>query len=302
MKNLISKGAPKMVGLSSYVFAIAFLCLLVDTLVNGVRMGDMVLCFAPLFSSLKEKMTKGLDKLNGIIKDEEDDGDDVFDKKLDSLEERFERKIERKMEEEMDIERKLKEEERKEREEEEREEREEREEEEAEEREERLKEFEEMIKAKYERGEELTPKEQFALELIMENEELEQERKRSDAEYEAKKAAEKEAKKAKRKEMFSKFGKAITGIGTNSSSGKSSATNNSQSGTSPKKEIRKVWTMKYVGPENRKAPNGFVNVPSMQQTYRPTHNEIVEALKNMGYSSADINSIAGGPDSWWEPV
>ena len=59
----------------------------------------------------------------------------------------------------------------------------------------------------------------------------------------------------------------------------------------------KVWTMKYVGPSNR-APS-ILNVPSTQQCYRPTHNEIVEALKAIGYSSADASALAG-PDSWWK--
>ena len=69
-------------------------------------MGDVVLCFGPLFSGLKEKMTKGLNKLKSLIEDE--DGDDVLDKKLDRLEERFEKSI--------DMERKLDEWERKKRE------------------------------------------------------------------------------------------------------------------------------------------------------------------------------------------
>lgn len=304
-------------------------------------MGDVVLCFGPLFSGLKEKMTKGLNKLNSLIEDE--DGDDVLDKKLDRLEERFEKSI--------DMERKLDEWERKKREKEaERERKKEEEEEERrkeveeediedvwkrriaekyargekltpreqfaleliqeneelrlteEEKEERRKRWEAEIVAKYERGEELTPNEKKALELIMENEQIELEMQQRDAEYEAKMAAEKEEKKKKRKEMISKVGKAIASIGANSSSVNGPATNNSQGGSSTQKKVAKVWTMKYVGPENKKAPNGFVNVPSTQQCYRPSHNELVEALKKMGYSSADINSIAGGPDSWWEPV
>ena len=129
-------------------------------------MGDVVLCFCPLFSGLKEKMTKGLNKLNSLIEDE--DGDDVLDKKLDRLEERFEKSI--------DMERKLDEWERKKREKEA-----ERERKKEEEEEEGRKEVEEediedvwkrRIAEKYARGEKLTPKEQFALELIQENEEL----------------------------------------------------------------------------------------------------------------------------------
>ena len=276
------------------------ICFLIYSVLNGEEMGDVVLCFGPLFSGLKEKMTKGLNKLNSLIEDE--DGDDVLDKKLDSLEERFEKSIdmERKLDE---WERKKREkEEERERKKEEEERRKEVEEEEREKREERLHEYEEKLLEKYERGEELTPNEKKALELIMENEQIELEMQQREAEYEAKMEAEKEAKKQKRKEMFSKVGKAIASIGANSSSANGPATNNSQGGSSTQKKVAKVWTMKYVGPENKKAPNGFVNVPSTQQCYRPSHNELVEALKKMGYSSADINSIAGGPDSWWEPV
>jgi hypothetical protein len=243
------------------------------------------------------------------VEGDEDDGEDVLDKMINRLEEKVEKgtDIERLLEERERKQREKEEErERREREKEEEEERREREKEEEEkrreEREERAERYEEMVMEKYERGEELTAKEKYALSLILENEQIEVEKQQMIAECDAKIAAEKEAKKAKRKEMLSKVGKAIGSIASSSSSSSSSATTNSQSNTSPQKTVRKVWTMKYVGPENRKAPNGFVNVPSMQQTFRPTHDELVEALKNMGYSSVDINSIAGGPDSWWEPV
>ena len=258
-------------------------------------MGDVVLCFCPLFSGLKEKMTKGLNKLNSLIEDE--DGDDVLDKKLDRLEERFEKSI--------DMERKLDEWERKKREKEA-----ERERKKEEEEEEGRKEVEEediedvwkrRIAEKYARGEKLTPREQFALELIQENEEIRAEQKRSDAEYEAKMEAEKEAKKQKRKEMFSKVGKAIASIGANSSSANGPATNNSQGGSSTQKKVAKVWGMKYVGPKDNRAPGGIINVPSGNQTGRPTTSEIREALQSLGYSSADASALAG-PDSWWKAV
>jgi len=60
----------------------------------------------------------------------------------------------------------------------------------------------------------------------------------------------------------------------------------------------KVWTMKYVGPSDNRAP-GILNVPSRNQTGRPTTSEIREALKAIGYSSADASALAG-PDSWWK--
>ena len=262
-------------------------------------MGDVVLCFGPLFSGLKEKMTKGLNKLNSLIEDE--DGDDVLDKKLDSLEERFEKSIdmERKLDE---WERKKREkEEERERKKEEEERRKEVEEEEREKREERLHEYEEKLLEKYERGEELTPNEKKALELIMENEQIELEMQQREAEYEAKMEAEKEAKKQKRKEMFSKVGKAIASIGANSSSANGPATNNSQGGSSTQKKVAKVWGMKYVGPKDNRAPGGIINVPSGNQTGRPTTSEIREALQSLGYSSADASALAG-PDSWWKAV
>ena len=271
------------------------ICFLIYSVLNGEEMGDVVLCFGPLFSGLKEKMTKGLNKLNSLIEDE--DGDDVLDKKLDRLEERFEKSI--------DMERKLDEWERKKREKEA-----ERERKKEEEEEERRKEVEEediedvwkrRIAEKYARGEKLTPREQFALELIQENEEIRAEQKRSDAEYEAKMEAEKEAKKQKRKEMFSKVGKAIASIGANSSSANGPATNNSQGGSSTQKKVAKVWGMKYVGPKDNRAPGGIINVPSGNQTGRPTTSEIREALQSLGYSSADASALAG-PDSWWKAV
>ena len=275
------------------------ICFLIYSVLNGEEMGDVVLCFGPLFSGLKEKMTKGLNKLNSLIEDE--DGDDVLDKKLDRLEERFEKSI--------DMERKLDEWERKKREKEEKREgkkeeeerREEVEEEEREKREERLHEYEEKLLEKYERGEELTPNEKKALELIMENEQIELEMQQREAEYEAKMEAEKEAKKQKRKEMFSKVGKAIASIGANSSSANGPATNNSQGGSSTQKKVAKVWGMKYVGPKDNRAPGGIINVPSGNQTGRPTTSEIREALQSLGYSSADASALAG-PDSWWKAV
>lgn len=316
------------------------ICFLIYSVLNGEEMGDVVLCFGPLFSGLKEKMTKGLNKLNSLIEDE--DGDDVLDKKLDRLEERFEKSI--------DMERKLDEWERKKREKEaERERKKEEEEEERrkeveeediedvwkrriaekyargekltpreqfaleliqeneelrlteEEKEESRKRWEAEIVAKYERGEELTPNEKKALELIMENEQIELEMQQREAEYEAKMEAEKEAKKQKRKEMFSKVGKAIASIGANSSSANGPATNNSQGGSSTQKKVAKVWGMKYVGPKDNRAPGGIINVPSGNQTGRPTTSEIREALQSLGYSSADASALAG-PDSWWKAV
>lgn len=275
------------------------ICFLIYSVLNGEEMGDVVLCFCPLFSGLKEKMTKGLNKLNSLIEDE--DGDDVLDKKLDSLEERFEKSIdmERKLDE---WERKKREkEEERERKKEEEERRKEVEEEEREKREERLHEYEEKLLEKYERGEELTPNEKKALELIMENEQIELEMQQREAEYEAKMEAEKEAKKQKRKEMFSKVGKAIASIGANSSSANGPATNNSQGGSSTQKKVAKVWGMKYVGPKDNRAPGGIINVPSGNQTGRPTTSEIREALQSLGYSSADASALAG-PDSWWKAV
>ena len=113
--------------------------------------------------------------------------------------------------------------------------------------------------------------------------------------------AEKEAKKQKRKEMFSKVGKAIASIGANSSSANGPATNNSQGGSSTQKKVAKVWGMKYVGPKDNRAPGGIINVPSGNQTGRPTTSEIREALQSLGYSSADASALAG-PDSWWKAV
>ena len=271
------------------------ICFLIYSVLNGEEMGDVVLCFGPLFSGLKEKMAKGLNKLNSLIEDE--DGDDVLDKKLDRLGERFEKSI--------DMERKLDEWERKKREKEEEKEEEERrkevEEEERKKREESLHDYEEKLLEKYKRGEELTPNEKKALELIMENEQIELEMQQMEAEYEAKMEAEKEAKKQKRKEMFSKVGKAIASIGANSSSANGPATNNSQGGSSTQKKVAKVWGMKYVGPKDNRAPGGIINVPSGNQTGRPTTSEIREALQSLGYSSADASALAG-PDSWWKAV
>ena len=65
--------------------------------------------------------------------------------------------------------------------------------------------------------------------------------------------------------------------------------------------IMKVWTMRYVGPRDNRAPGGFINVPSRNQTGRPTTSEIREALQSLGYSSADANALAG-PDSWWQAL
>ena len=315
MKNNITK-IPRMCGMlrwQSPIFIIALAILfIIDSILNGEGMGDVVLCFAPFFSGLKDKLTKGLNILNEKLDqvdeeeddedddeedddEEDDDEEDDEDGEEEDIEDVWKRRISEKYargekltpREQFALELIQENEELRLTE---------------EEKEERRKRWEAEIVAKYERGEELTPNEKKALELIMENEQIELEMQQREAEYEAKMAAEKEEKKKKRKEMISKVGKAIASIGANSSSVNGPATNNSQGGSSTQKKVAKVWTMKYVGPENKKAPNGFVNVPSTQQCYRPSHNELVEALKKMGYSSADINSIAGGPDSWWEPV
>ena len=259
-------------------------------------MGDAVLCLGPLFSGLKNKMAKGLDKLNGFMKEDDEEGDDVFDKALDKLEGRFEKGIERRIERD---ERKWKEEEeaeeRKWREEAEEEERKLKEEEEMWEREDRLIDFEESVKEKYERGEELTAQEQKALGLIMENEQLEVEKQQIIE-------AAKEERKEKRKEMFSKIGKAIAGIGAKGASANGSATNNSQSNTSPQKNVRKVWTMRYIGQGRSDGPE-ILQVPSANQTGRPTGNEIKEALMSLGYDSGTASSLAnGGGESTWEVI
>ena len=96
--------------------------------------------------------------------------------------------------------------------------------------------------------------------------------------------------------------KGAVNLASNSSSSSNSVTNNSQSKSTPQKTVRKVWTMKYVGPEDNRAPGGPINVPSGNQTGRPTTQEVIEALKAIGYSNADANALGGVPDSWWKSV
>ena len=276
MKNNITK-IPRMCGMlrwQSPIFIIALAILfIIDSILNGEGMGDVVLCFAPFFSGLKDKLTKGLNILNEKLdqlddeEDDEEEDEDEDDEEDDEDDEDDDEDDEEDDGEEEDIEDVWK----------------------------------RRIAEKYARGEKLTPREQFALELIQENEEIRAEQKRSDAEYEAKMEAEKEAKKQKRKEMFSKVGKAIASIGANSSSANGPATNNSQGGSSTQKKVAKVWGMKYVGPKDNRAPGGIINVPSGNQTGRPTTSEIREALQSLGYSSADASALAG-PDSWWKAV
>ena len=306
MANNISKDF-RVVGLISWkspVLTISFVLLsiffLIDSVLNGEGMGDVVLCIGPLFSGLKEKMTKGLNKLNSLIEDEGDESDDFVDK----LAERFEKNIERKFEEREKKQRdKEVEREKREREKEEEEKRKEREEEEREKREERRREYEEMVRAKYERGEELTAKEQFTLSLLMECDEAQADKKRILAEEEERKRREAAEKKEKRKELLSKVGKAVAGVaGIGSSSSNSSATNNSQTNTSTKKTVRKVWTMKYIGQGRSDGPK-FLQVPSENIYGRPTGNEIKEALLSLGYDNASAHSLAnGGGESTWEVV
>ena len=270
MKNNITK-IPRMCGMlrwQSPIFIIALAILfIIDSILNGEGMGDVVLCFAPFFSGLKDKLTKGLNILNeklDQLDDEEDDEEDDEDEDDDDDDDEDDEEDDGEEEDIEDV-------------------------------------WKRRIAEKYARGEKLTPREQFALELIQENEEIRAEQKRSDAEYEAKMEAEKEAKKQKRKEMFSKVGKAIASIGANSSSANGPATNNSQGGSSTQKKVAKVWGMKYVGPKDNRAPGGIINVPSGNQTGRPTTSEIREALQSLGYSSADASALAG-PDSWWKAV
>ena len=301
-------------GWTSPVLTISFvlLCiyLLIDSIHNGSGMRDMVFCFGPLFSSLKGKLTKGLNKLNSFIDGEEEEDDDEFDKKLDRLEERLEKAvdIERKLKErerkqmEKERERMLKEREREEMEEREDMEEEDMEEEDMEEREERRREYEERIRGKYERGEELTAKEKFALSLLMEIDENQANTKRILAEDDERKRREAEAKKEKRKEVLSKVGKAITGLATGGSSTSNSSTYNSQTNTSTKKNVMKVWTMRYIGQGRSDGPK-YLQVPSANQCGRPTGNEIKEALLSLGYDSATAHSLAnGGGESTWEVV
>ena len=63
----------------------------------------------------------------------------------------------------------------------------------------------------------------------------------------------------------------------------------------------KVWTMRYVGPHDNRAP-GILNVPSVNVTGRPTTSEVIAALKAIGYSDADAHALGGVPDSWWQSI
>ena len=79
MKNNITK-IPRMCGMlrwQSPIFIIALAILfIIDSILNGEGMGDVVLCFAPFFSGLKDKLTKGLNILNEKLDQLDDEDDD----------------------------------------------------------------------------------------------------------------------------------------------------------------------------------------------------------------------------------
>lgn len=63
--------------------------------------------------------------------------------------------------------------------------------------------------------------------------------------------------------------------------------------------VMKVWRMRYTG--THEAAPSFLDVPSANQTGRPTGKEIEAALLKMGYDSAKANAIAnGGSDRCWK--
>ena len=71
---------------------------------------------------------------------------------------------------------------------------------------------------------------------------------------------------------------------------------------SSEKKVNKVWTMQYVGKGRQDGPE-YLQVPSSNQTGRPTGNEIKEALLSLGYDSATAHSLAnGGGESTWKVV
>lgn len=71
--------------------------------------------------------------------------------------------------------------------------------------------------------------------------------------------------------------------------------------STPKRKTMKVWRMEYTGSHNL-APK-FLDVPSENQSGRPSGVEIKEALESMGYDGGVANAIAnGGSDSCWKVV
>ena len=95
--------------------------------------------------------------------------------------------------------------------------------------------------------------------------------------------------KSKKSFVGKMFGAAVKGL-------KNLENSSSSSSRSPKKEIRKVWVCTYKG-RNSMAPSQ-ISVPSMQQIHKPTADEIVEVLMNMGYSKSQAISIRGADQDW----
>lgn len=64
-----------------------------------------------------------------------------------------------------------------------------------------------------------------------------------------------------------------------------------------KKEVKKVWTCVYTGPQTN-APS-MVNVPSIYTYPKPSASEIQEALINLGYDKRDAFQLASC-DNYWD--
>jgi hypothetical protein len=95
---------------------------------------------------------------------------------------------------------------------------------------------------------------------------------------------------------------AVGGATTLAKGGSSSGTNtNSKSSYSPK-QVNRVYTMKYNGQLPGPA---FLDVPSYSSssTARPSRDEIIAALENLGYDHQRAKDLAhGGSDRVWTVV
>lgn len=79
----------------------------------------------------------------------------------------------------------------------------------------------------------------------------------------------------------------------------SSPTKANNNSNEPKKTVRKVWRCTYIGTHNA-APK-VLDVPSENASGRPSGNEFVSALKEMGYDDGMAHSIAnGGSNACWQ--
>lgn len=97
--------------------------------------------------------------------------------------------------------------------------------------------------------------------------------------------------KSKKSFVGKMFGAAVKGLKNleNSSSSSSRSTN---------KPIRKVWTCTYIGRQTFGPKT--LNVPSEIATKNPTRDEIIAALKKLGYDDAKAFALASGsiPHNW----